>query len=102
MRTRLTSYRLTPIGAILLAVLIGAIVTFAVGPPSAEKPILIIAVVVFFALVQSIFFGAAGTRNEAERREDFAAQRAPENENADPAAEAQAWQRERQRYQRRG
>jgi hypothetical protein len=104
MKQWISSYRLTPVGGLLIVVGIAGLIAAAAGPRSAQLPGLLTAIIVGVFLVAGSGVGLRGRpRDLAERRADFRpSSREEPDARADSSAEAEAWRAERERYGRRG
>ena len=106
LKQRLRSYRITLVGWLVIAVVAGGLILAGVGPASAQRPAFMVAVgVLGVALAGSLSGGALGrsTKTLADRRAEFGpARRDSHEDDTEPSADAQAWQRERERRAARG
>ncbi len=101
---RVESVRLTPIGAVLLVVLLVALALALVGPHDMQAPALVGAALILCVMVGGMSGGSLGvsTKDLEDRRAEFhPLARDPRDEPADQLTEAEAWDAERARYRER-
>lgn len=106
LRKRLSEWRITTLGWVLIIVAPAALVVFVFGPRSLQAPALIVGLVVLFGIAlegssMSKTRGLGGTRTLGEQRERLARE-LPASAPLTEATEAEEglWQRERERRQR--
>jgi uncharacterized membrane protein len=105
-RRYLSSVSITPLGGVILFVLVVAVGVFLLGPTKAQMPALIVAVIVMIGVVGGVPFGhwgAGAWRNPSldQRRQEFNPR--TEYVSEDPlsaSAEAEMWAKERERRAR--
>ncbi len=106
LKERLSSYRITLVGWLVIVVVAGGLIVAEVGPTSAQRPAFILAVgVLGVALLGTVSGGGFGrsARTLADRRAEFEPlQRDAHDDPAEPVTDADAWQRERERRAARG
>jgi hypothetical protein len=103
-RHYLASLTITPLGGVVLVVLLVAVGLFLFGPSTAQMPALIVVIVLMVGVVGGVPLGrggAGGWRNPslAGRRGEF--NPPTRNVSDDPlsaSAEAELWRKERERY----
>jgi hypothetical protein len=107
-RRYLSSLSITPLGGVILFVLVVAVGVFLFGPSKAQMPALIVAVIVMIGVVGGVPFGhwgaggrgTGGWRNPSldQRRREFNPR--SDHVSEDPlsaTAEAEMWAKERER-----
>jgi hypothetical protein len=101
----LGSFTVAPIGVVLLTTLGVAAAIALLGPSVAQAPALVVAVVIALFLLAGGLSGGRGgrtTKSLEDRRAEFGARpRRSTSERVESPAEAEIWQRERERYQSR-
>jgi hypothetical protein len=105
LRQYLASITITPVGIVLLVVLVVAFGLFAFGPSGAQTPAMIVGVILPIGLVGGVPFGRWGSGawrapSLSERRAEFHPTDPPDitATAADRQAEEEAWRKERERY----
>jgi hypothetical protein len=105
LRQYLASITITPIGAVVLGVLVVACGLFAFGPSSVQAPAMFVGAILLIGVVGGVPFGRGGAGawrkpGLAERRREFGPR--DHQDIAAPAAGGQAeeelWRKERERY----
>ncbi len=96
------SITITPVGGVLLGVLVIALGLFAFGPSAAQMPAMVVAVLLLAGLVGGVPFGrAVFGGNFAEHREFIPTDRRDIGaSNIDSQAEEALWRKERERRER--
>jgi hypothetical protein len=105
LRGYLTSIALTPLGIVVLTLLVVASALFALGPSEVQAPAMVVGVILLIGVVGGVPFGAWGAggwrgANLDERRASFHATQPQEilATQADRQAEEELWRKERERY----
>jgi hypothetical protein len=99
------SISLTPLGALVLVVLLSSIATALAGPKPAQTPAFILAVLILLLAAGGLSGGRHGrsTKSLADRRAEFGARsRSDPNDATADEADEQLWRRERERRERDG
>jgi hypothetical protein len=104
LRRYLASFTVTPIGIVLILVLVAALFLFAFGPSGVQAPALIVGVILLIGVVGGVPFGAGGgggsrSRHLPARTAEF---RQIESQTfaataVDQQAEEELWRKERER-----
>ena len=99
---RKMNVRITPVGIVVIGILLAAVLVALFGPGPAQAPAFVVTVVVMAVVLGgSGYGGRGGQKSSQELKEEFGA-RPPrvDDDRADPQLEARAWQKERERYGR--
>jgi hypothetical protein len=102
---RLRSYRITPVGWLILITIPAGLVMAGLGPTSAQASAFVIAALAALLAVADILGGSRGRwgKSLAERRAEFGPiDRDASDEVIAPDSDADAWRRERERRAERG
>ena len=102
---KLRSYRVTPLGAILVASLAIAVGLGVFGPTSVQAPALAAAALLALVVLGGGFSGGWGgfsTKSLSDRQREFGSQTPRFSEAVDPSVEAEAWAKERERRRAAG
>jgi hypothetical protein len=103
-RRLLNAYRLTPVGGAMVFVLLAAVLVLLLGPRHDEGPaFVVIAVVAAIGVTSAVPGGMSRYRDKdlPESREEFRPRRCRLGDVPDPEIQAEARQRERERYEAR-
>lgn len=96
---RKMNFRITPVGIVVIGILLAAVLVVRFGSRSTEAPAFVVALLVLFAVLGG--YGARGRQKSLqEREEEFGARPHVDDDRADPQLEARDWQKERERYGR--
>jgi hypothetical protein len=95
------SYTITPVGVLLLIILVGALILAGVGPASTQAPAFVVGILILLFLVAGSLSGGVmgrSTKTLLDRRAEYGAKRRDATGGpAEPADDSALWQRERER-----